>query len=147
MFGKKFFSTVALSGATVSLVGNVVSFAEKHISNIVLTCENSSVDGLKAYPEVNYLDQSAAHGSLILQQLVNCFHLNRSETEQILHRISNPEDVCCYQSLNLAQISVAVRWSGLVVIEKRTKCGSYIVAFFQDKVKEMLETSLDIIKF
>ena len=122
------------------------------LDDIVLTCKNSRVDDLKEYPKMNYFDKSA-HGSLILQQLVNCFHLSRSETEQILHRMgNNPGDVYFVQPLSLAQVAVLGHFSGAVLIKKRAKCGffseqDYFVVLFPDQVKEMLETNLDIIKF
>ena len=52
MFGKKFFSTVALSGATVSLVGNVVSFAQGSVY----------VDGTKEIAEGDLTRKDVLHG-------------------------------------------------------------------------------------
>ena len=150
MFGKKFFGTVALSGSAVSLVGNAESFTERHFSDIVLTCKDSHVDGLEKYLSTFSSD---AHGSLVLQQLVNCFHLDRSETEQILYRMGdNPHNVYFLQPLSLGQVSVFGNDLGMVLLKKRGKSGffceqDYIVMLFPKQVEEMLQTNLDLIKF
>ena len=72
MFGKKFFSTVALSGATVSSVGNVGSvFADWYFA----PCRIS--DSRKA-------EILKMRGSELLQEIVNAYHFSKSETEQLM---------------------------------------------------------------
>ena len=74
MFGKKFFSTVALSGATVSLVGSAGSFAEEKFPDdgILFKCKNRGIS-------VDQIDDKVD-----LQSLVDHFRLTREETEKLL---------------------------------------------------------------
>ena len=78
MFGKKFFSTVALGGAAVSSVGNVGSFAEEQLPSdggVLFKCKN---------PEVPSEDYDFDLYGVDLQLLVNHFRLDRQETEKLL---------------------------------------------------------------
>ena len=157
MIGKKFFSTVALSGAAVSLVGNVGSFAEEigppHDSNIVLTCKDDTVD-YEAYNDENsYYYVNNESDSWSLQDLVDFLRLDRSETEKLLYRVGHCPGWCCRFAVpGLAQITVDyICGGGLICVGKHAKYKSgslvYCAFFNENCVGNMLKTDLDTIDF
>ena len=156
MFGKKFFSTVALSGTAVGLVGNVGSvFAEEfgpHDSNIVLTCKDDTVDYEADSDENSYVRVNNKNNSWSLQDLVDFLRLDRSETEKFLYRVGHCPGWCCRFAVpGLAQITVDYVCGGLIFVEKRAKYKSfswpYCVLFNENCVDNMLKTDLDTIDF
>lgn len=160
MFGKRFFGTIALGGATVSLVGGVGSvFAEEigpHDSNIVLTCKDGAFDYEAADDGESYYSVNFRNQSWSLQDLVKFFHLDRSETEKLLYRMGHCPGWCrrFYDVPDYAQIIVNYKCDdGSILIIKCAKheySGKWVywgVCFNEDCVYDMLKTDLDTIDF
>ena len=157
MFGKKFFSTVALSGAVVNFVGNVGSvFAEEfgpHEGNIVLTCKDDTVDYVADNDKNSYYYVNEKNKSWSLQDLVDFLRLDRSETEKLLYRMGHLP-YWLYRAFGdpgLAQIGVELCGNSIWV-KKRAKhdyFGSWVyrVTFNENCVDNMLKTDLGTIDF
>ena len=85
MFGKKFFSTVALSSATVSLVGSVRSVFAK-------PSEDDDFDFRKYFAPCRISDSRKAEilkmrGMPLLQEIVDAYHFSKADAEQFIQNL------------------------------------------------------------
>ena len=156
MFGKKFFGTVALSGATVSLVGSVFAEgnAEKPYRTVAeFTCKDGNIDYDAFYNDKgSYFWVNNKNGSWSLKDLSKFFHLDKAETGKLLNMIICQDRYLYLGEPDSGQISV-IRflrsdkvWE-VWVVKSLDKLHNYSAFIDKECFEKMLKTHLNAVEF